>query len=363
MKWPMPVWPLLDELATSWILRCAAAHGEIPHSFTTATWGRRQVWNRDADRSLTSADLAILASQMGIDGQAARNTNLDSLVELIGGWPRESPARSVIPGLMVAGIYHRKRRRHGLQFCPECLMTDREPYFRRRWRLAVSIVCTRHGCELADACPACDSPVMPHRASRYSMLACTVCGSSLAFNGELATKAATGAQALIDELVGAEKAVVGKKQVSVESWIAGVRILYSALHSARVARAFGRRPDAKAWAPLEFARVCDRIRGLPIVTSMLRQWPREFIERCESGNVRRLDIADARRKPPDWLLEVLEVELPHDRIRRRAKAKKRRRCRDRRSIAEIRREIDLGAYMSDTIERAFEVTGDERLQR
>lgn len=61
------------------------------------------------------------------------------------------------------GVYHRTRRRKGITYCPLCLFCDEEPYFRRRWRLALSTVCETHGSLMLDACPSCEAPVMYFR--------------------------------------------------------------------------------------------------------------------------------------------------------------------------------------------------------
>lgn len=65
--------------------------------------------------------------------------------------------------IMPVGIYHRRRRQFGLQFCPRCLAEDEEPYYRRRWRLAFVIVCERHHILLHDRCPKCEEPINFHR--------------------------------------------------------------------------------------------------------------------------------------------------------------------------------------------------------
>ena len=52
-----------------------------------------------------------------------------------------------------------KRRRHGLQCCPHCLLHDPVRYYRRAWRLVHSVVCHMHGVELLDACQSCHRPV------------------------------------------------------------------------------------------------------------------------------------------------------------------------------------------------------------
>ena len=54
-----------------------------------------------------------------------------------------------------------RRQAAWLQFCPQCLAEDEEPYFRREWRLATTIVCARHGSRLLDRCPACGQGLAP----------------------------------------------------------------------------------------------------------------------------------------------------------------------------------------------------------
>lgn len=65
---------------------------------------------------------------------------------------------------MPIGVYHRTRNQFGLQFCPLCLDEDKEPYFRRRWRLAFIVSCERHHTLLHDRCPRCGAAVNFHRS-------------------------------------------------------------------------------------------------------------------------------------------------------------------------------------------------------
>ena len=67
------------------------------------------------------------------------------------------------PWLIPIGLYHRNRKRPGLQFCPLCLSEDIIPYFRKFWRLSIVCLCPKHGCILRDTCSECGSPVAFHR--------------------------------------------------------------------------------------------------------------------------------------------------------------------------------------------------------
>src|SRR5258708_40246243 len=64
---------------------------------------------------------------------------------------------------MRVGIYHRSRTLYGLKFWSECLAEDREPYYRRSWRLALMTVCEKDHILLHDRCPNCQAPVNFHR--------------------------------------------------------------------------------------------------------------------------------------------------------------------------------------------------------
>jgi hypothetical protein len=91
------------------------------------------------------------------------------------------------PWIMPVGVYHRTRCRFGLQYCPRCLSEDKEPYYRRRWRLAFMVLCERHQALLLDRCPQCGVPVNFHRDElgnfhklvAVSLTRCHGCGSDL----------------------------------------------------------------------------------------------------------------------------------------------------------------------------------------
>lgn len=46
-----------------------------------------------------------------------------------------------------------------LAYCPRCLASDNQPYFRRRWRLAPFVVCLAHRTMLLDRCWNCSSRI------------------------------------------------------------------------------------------------------------------------------------------------------------------------------------------------------------
>lgn len=159
--WPVHLKPQPDELLSSWIVRLSHAHGYKVQTMCAILFGQGSaIWNRDIDRSAPPEIGKILVQATGVAAEQFEGTTLRAYE----GWlfERHNP-NGLTRWLVPLGVFHRTRRRPGLMFCPQCLMEDAEPYYRRRWRLAFSTVCARHGCYLQDACPECVAPLALHR--------------------------------------------------------------------------------------------------------------------------------------------------------------------------------------------------------
>lgn len=160
--WPVHPQPLPDELLSSWLVRLAHANGHKVHTLCALHFGRhRQIWNRDIDSLAPAWLLQGLAEWTGIESEQIFACTLRSLEGILFG---RHHALGSMRWILPLGIYHRTRRRHGLQYCPLCLKTDADAHYRRRWRLAFYTCCERHQVMLRDACPKCGCPVMFHRA-------------------------------------------------------------------------------------------------------------------------------------------------------------------------------------------------------
>lgn len=160
--WPAHPKPLSDELLSSWIVRLAHANGLKLQTFCDRVFGKEhQLWNRDIDRLAPRWLLTALAAHTGTPMTRVRETTLDIYR---GRLFRRRQTAGQLRWILPAGVYHRKRRRFGMQFCPQCLAEDQEPYFRTRWRVAALTFCPQHNLELHDRCPQCAEPVAFHRS-------------------------------------------------------------------------------------------------------------------------------------------------------------------------------------------------------
>lgn len=182
---PVRVEPLEDELFSSWFVRSAQANGLRVHQLARSLMGRdRPLYAGDPDRGVWHTPALALATAMDLQKEAAIQTFLKSYEGYL--WP-SVPDHGVWQNVLPIANATRQTRLYGLQYCAQCLRTDKQPYFRKHWRLAFYVVCDLHGCALQDRCPHCGEPIVLHRLNagdtRFrdlkSLSMCYSCGGSL----------------------------------------------------------------------------------------------------------------------------------------------------------------------------------------
>lgn len=176
--------PLPDELLSSWIVRVAEANAVKLHTLTRINLRQfPNPWNRDIDRQGPPWLLRRFASLTGVSRLALLKTTLHGF------------AGHVFPRILLCGqlrwllpVKTRSSHRYGygLQYCPQCLASDLQPYFRRRWRLGFYTFCPDHNVMLLDACASCGAPVAIHRRDygreidkAIGVTVCNKCGYDL----------------------------------------------------------------------------------------------------------------------------------------------------------------------------------------
>lgn len=156
--WPVHPRRFPDELLSFWILRVAHANRVKLQTFTNTTFPRTESpWAKDIDRSASPAFIERLSLRTGASVEEIKGGMLTSYEGTV--FERHNEMGNT-PWVLPLGVYHRTRRAYGMQFCPQCLFWDEEPYFRRRWRLAFVTICDKHGNLLHDRCPQCEAPVV-----------------------------------------------------------------------------------------------------------------------------------------------------------------------------------------------------------
>lgn len=252
------------------------------------------MWNRDLDRFLTFRDLTKLADHLGINPDAGRATSLRPHAARLKGL-----GSGLTPGILRLGVFHRTRRLHGQQYCPECLAEDPQPYFRREWRLAFVFACRRHRRPLRDGCPHCDTPVVFHRSPALEFSRCHVCGGNLLIPNAAAPVGTISCQDKLLVWWDRGSVPLGDRQISFVSWLAGARVLFHALQ-AIVPDEFQRS------VPLEIARVELRARLLSAAMWLTEVWPARLRRALSLAGLPASAVMDVRRSPaPRWLAATI----------------------------------------------------------
>lgn len=176
-----------DELLSSWLVRLARRNRVKLHTISRLLGGNQaSIWNRDVDRMAAPAVISKLANLTGLESAEIREHSLAALIEQL---DLDHHPNGFGTWVLPLGVWHRKRRRYGVQFCPVCFRLDDEPYIRRSWRIAYYTECERHRVLLADRCPECDAPHEYFRGemgrrratTAEGMNVCSRCGFDLAY--------------------------------------------------------------------------------------------------------------------------------------------------------------------------------------
>lgn len=159
--WPAHPKPLPDELLSSWIVRIAEANGVKLQTMTHLLFGLYLIpWNRDIDRLAPKWLLKGICAHTGTGYWDAYRTTLAGYRTRLYRHRKDSgQLRWILP----VKINSTKREGYGMQYCPVCLAMDKEPYFRRKWRVALYTFCFEHRIMLHDCCPACGAAVTFYR--------------------------------------------------------------------------------------------------------------------------------------------------------------------------------------------------------
>ncbi len=296
--------PLPDELLSSCLARNAYAHGSTPYRFLNLFWEHDPVWNRDFDRAparlsrrcqeaVTPVWPADIAARLGVTREVVADASLDAWRARLSG-PRRLGGDT--PLVLSAGVHHRTRTRHALQFCPECLR-DGTPYFRKEWRLGFVVACPRHGRALADACEHCDAPAVPHRSFTGRLTDCHACGQPIGHTACAAERAEVSAAALAfqegllailrDEAGGVMGPWVDREAFDVVRCLLAVTSSADVSMRLRTALGVGGGQAAASAARMRFeqCRLAVRAPWLELIAAWTAGWPGPFRVGAEAAGL------------------------------------------------------------------------------
>lgn len=320
---PIHPQPLPGEILSSWMVRLAFSNGFPLHTFYSRLLGFKEaLWNLDIDRHPSEQLLDLLSLHTRQSAATLRGMTLCSYEGVL--FP-ELLMHGDVRWLLPLGLYHRNRKRAGMQYCPLCLRTDVVPYYRLAWRIALVVVCPLHHCVMEDLCPQCRSPIMFHRhgvgREKFPYVAhlrqCHLCGLNL---GDVSPRLPDwpdchSLEFLIALITHAELSPWRYLQVLTPCAIPffnGFRVLLGLLNGR-----YGSRFDSVFCGELG----CEGLPHLPLAFEymdvdrrlqltlracwLLMDWPERFIGCCREAQLSRCRIAETPDLLPYWVETVI----------------------------------------------------------
>ena len=321
--WPYHSKPLQDELLSCWLARLAAGNGLKLHSFTSMAWPGLSLWNRDVDNFAPPNVVSLVAARTGTDIGRAEATTLRAYQGTVF---ETHNAKGMTSWVLPVGVYHRTRRRFGLQCCVYCLRES--GHYRRLWRLAFVTVCTKHHVAMIDRCPRCRAPIVFHRRDlgdrrvfdAAPLVTCHDCGLDL--SGLRPKRIAPNSRIItfqrsLETTMASGMGAIGKGHVFSHLFLAGLRVLVqlcsagwaASLIQAEVGREIGIVPFEPSWSGgghvVEHLPIDDRRRLLALAARLLEDWPHRFIHSANRVGLTASYLVRHREDLPYWYWRVI----------------------------------------------------------
>ncbi len=330
--WPVHFKPQEDELLSSWLTRLALAHGQTAASFFNQTWPGRYLLARDLDLWNDPTTFELLARKTNTPTARAFAASLASY----DGWLFEDrPRQSHAPWVLARHLNVRPQRWCGLQFCPWCLAADKEPYFRRHWRLALMVLCPIHRVLLLDRCQVCGACICYERqtarelgdAEGWTLTQCYKCNADLRDSAADRYRARVDATELEFQVLLATTLSRGWIEIP-QNGVVYSHLFFSGLHQMMSKLIYGRRASslkAALWQsyaidlPIDFLsdksvflerlNVAQRRALLQAANRLLQGWPDNFIEFCRANQLASHFLIGDRKRLPFWYWRVVREHL------------------------------------------------------
>lgn len=308
-----------DELLSSWLIRLSLLHRTMPMTFTNLYMRetKNRFWVADIDMQAGPVMLSTLSAKSGVPVETLNAMTLKSykgyLVEKM--YEKTGATKFVSP----LGLRGRRSTLPGLRYCPLCLREDEQPYYRKKWRLAFSVVCTKHHCYLHERCPKCGTTLTPYLACNVGRVdACYKCGRVLS-NAATSEPECTEIFSVVENLY----KILDDGYVMIEDVPVYSHLYFCVLHQIlrlMMSRHYGSRlREVVGIDSLEISE-CKTFESVPIRNQarmlikavwLLNEWPHRFIGVCESQKLFSSALLQDLKEAPFWYWKLVVERLYH----------------------------------------------------
>lgn len=334
--WPAHLKPKDDELLTSWLVRLSIAHGLNLSRFFSIVFSdvkalKDDVWIRDLDKFAATEMLEVLAKKTCTSIARVRATGLAAYEGVL--FDRCNP-NGHLTWIMPVGVDYAIERMPGLQFCPLCLAEDKEPYFRRSWRLSFVVLCTKHRVPMLSRCVECGAAVAFHKPltgieldlPSHSITLCHSCKADLRNSSSFTIWLKPSIQDdeiefqghLIEVMNKGWTEIPGSGVVYSHLYFEVLRRLMRLLSGGRIAwglrESISKRYGVENFAVehrsdknqyIEYLDVSVRRGLLNMTRQLFRDWPNEFIDFCQANKLWSQRLFKDMSSVPFWFWSVV----------------------------------------------------------
>jgi len=320
VKFPLRLAPQEDELLSSWLVRLALLHRTMPSTFTNLYLPetKNKLWSSDLDMQASDELLTALSFKSNLPAEQLRSMTLKSYEGFLFEKLRTKTGGTQF--INPLGLRGRRSKLPGLRYCPFCLNEDPVPYFRKKWRLAFSVVCLKHKCYLLDRCSECDTPIMPYLSCNMGAWGnCYKCGQNILSSRPTAyvddsdiLDAVSALYSVLDEgfMLISGQPIPSHLYFQVLHQI--LKLMMSHRYGRRIQKAFG----------IEFSETCClrtfEVLSIPTQSRMLNkalwlldEWPERFINICCQEKIFSSELLRDLKQAPFWYWDVVMYYLYH----------------------------------------------------
>ncbi len=168
--------PQKDELLSSWLTRMALVHRRTLTVFLSLFVKHEgsSLSRRDIDFMFDDKLFDTIAAKSGLDKKEILNMSLRSEEGYL-----YRCNDCLYPPNQIRKLVD-KRSHFGLMFCPRCLVEDKIPYFRKKWRYAFYNACPKHMVFLTDRCWSCYERIKLTKIKYFDeIIYCSKCSRDL----------------------------------------------------------------------------------------------------------------------------------------------------------------------------------------
>ena len=296
---------------SSWMTRMAHRYGQSAPVFYASLFQNPRLLYRDIDCNCPQQTLEELTKLTALSENVLNELSLQS-------WSTILPVNSSdgLPlWVMPVGIYHRARKRFGLQYCPSCLEAD--GYWRKQWRLAWNTGCPEHQIQLWDCCPSCRYPVQFHLTdpTTHSLNHCPQCGYDLCAAHKADWSSGEPARKLVAALNGALTTETTPWPYPVEhsDFALGLRFLAQIITGQEKIRK-KLEPLIKMVAPnqcstsIQRAGLAQRSWVMEGLSVLLEQWPHLLVDLLRQTKIQPSRAMSVRNNIPLWIRQGINYQ-------------------------------------------------------